>query len=78
MTTLTLNIPEGVLLAIRQSADEAGVSVDQFLSSAAAEKLASWKTLDWLRSEAAKGNRSDFERFLGSVPKASPLPGDEL
>ena len=77
MTTLTLKIPEGVLLAIRQSADEAGVSVDQFLSSAAAEKLASWKTLDWLRSEAAMGKRADFERFLGAVPDTPPVPGDE-
>jgi hypothetical protein len=78
MTTLTLQIPEGVLLAIRQSADEAGVSVDQFLSSAAAEKLASWKSLEWLRSEAAKGSRSDFERFLGAVPRNPPISGDDL
>lgn len=78
MTTHTLQIPEGVLLAIKESATEAGVSVDQFLSSAASEKLASWKGLDWLREEAAKGNRSDFERFLGAVPKNTPTPGDEL
>ena len=39
MSTLTLKIPEGILSAIRQSAEEAGVSVDQFVSSAAGEKL---------------------------------------
>ena len=75
MTTLTLQIPEGVLLAIRQSADEAGVSVEQFFSSAASEKLASWKTLDWLKTEAAKGNREDFETFLEAVPRI-PDPFD--
>jgi hypothetical protein len=52
--------------------------VDQFLSSAAAEKLASWKSLEWLRMEAAKGNREDFERFLGAVPSNPPVPGDDL
>jgi hypothetical protein len=78
MTTLTLRIPEGIPLAIRQSANEAGVTVDQFLSSAAAEKLVSWKSFEWLRSEASKGSRSDFERFLGAVPKDPPVTGDEL
>lgn len=78
MTTHTLQIPEGVLLAIKESASQAGVSVDQFLSSAASEKLASWKSLDWLRNEADKGERSDFERFLGAVPKNKPVPGDEI
>lgn len=78
MSTLTLQIPEGILSAIQQSAEEAGVSVDQFVSSAAGEKLASWRSLDWLRAEAARGNRADFERFLGAAPAQSPLPGDEL
>lgn len=78
MTTLTLQIPDGVLQAIQQSAGEAGISVDQFLSSAAAEKLASWKSLDWLRAEAARGNRVDFERFLGAAPQNPPIPGDEI
>jgi hypothetical protein len=78
MTTHTLQIPDGVLRAIKETANEAGVSVDQFLSSAASEKLASWKSLDWLRNEAAKSNRSDFEHFLGAVPKNDPVPGDEL
>jgi hypothetical protein len=78
MSTLTLKIPEGILSAIRQSAAEAGVSVDQFVSSAAGEKLASWRSLDWLRHEAAQGTRADFERFLGAVPEQAPLPGDEI
>jgi hypothetical protein len=78
MSTLTLQIPEGILSAIQQSAKEAGVSVDQFVTSAAGEKLASWRSLEWLRAEAANGNRSDFEKFLGAVSEQSPLPGDEI
>ncbi len=78
MSTVTLQIPDGILSAIQQSAKEAGVTVDQFVSSAAGEKLASWRSLDWLRAEAAHGNRTDFERFLGAVTEQSPLPGDEL
>jgi hypothetical protein len=76
MTTLTLQIPEGVLHAVRESADKSGVSVEQFFSSAAAEKLSSWQSLDWLRMEAAKGKRADFEKFLGAVPNVAD-PCDE-
>jgi len=39
--------------------------------------LATDQPLDFLRAEAAKGQRSDFERYLGMVPDAPALPGDE-
>jgi hypothetical protein len=48
-------------------------TVDQFLASAAAEKIAAIRTVEYLRSEAAKGRREDFERVLASVPRA-PVP----
>jgi len=35
-------------------------------------------TVDYLKQEAAKGNRGDFDRFLNSVPNAPAPPGDEL
>ena len=33
---------------------------------------------DQLTSDAAKGSRKDFEKFLRKVPNVPPLPGDEL
>jgi len=69
MSTLTLKIPECILSVIRQSAEEVGGSVDQFVASATGENLPSWRSLDWLRAESAQGNRADFEKFLGAVPK---------
>jgi predicted transcriptional regulator len=33
---------------------------------------------DYLRREAAAGRRTDFERYLASVPNVPPQPGDEL
>ena len=35
-------------------------------------------TLDYLRTQAEQGQRSDFDRFMGMVPDAPPLPGDEV
>ena len=52
--------------------------MNQFIASAVSEKMASVLTLDYLKSEAAKGQRSDFDYFLGLVPNAPVMAGDEL
>jgi hypothetical protein len=52
-------------------------SVNQFIASAAAEKMASIMTLDYLSLEASKGNRSDFTHYLSMVPDAPAQEGDE-
>jgi hypothetical protein len=35
-------------------------------------------TLDYLQLEAAKGKRGDFDHFLGLVPSAPVIAGDEI
>jgi predicted transcriptional regulator len=68
MTALTVRLPNSVHAKIRELAARDDISVNQFIASAAAEKLASMLTLDYLREEAAQGRRPDFERFLNAVP----------
>jgi predicted transcriptional regulator len=78
MSTLTVQLPEGLKKNIEELAAREGYSVSQFLASAAGEKLAVVMTMDYLRREAAAGRREDFEKYLAAVPDAPPLPGDEL
>ena len=40
--------------------------------------MASVMTLDYLKLEAAKGSRSDFDRFMNLVPNVPTIAGDEL
>jgi len=68
MTALTVRLPNSVHARIRELAARDGVSVNQFIASAASEKMASMLTLDHLRREAALGKRSDFDKFLAAVP----------
>ena len=77
MTALTIRLPNSVHQKIKELAARDDISVNQFIASAAAEKMASVMTLDFLKSEAKKGNRSDFERYLGAVPDAPAQTGDE-
>ena len=39
--------------------------------------MASVLTLDFLKAEAAKGHRKDFEHYMGKVPDAPVQAGDE-
>ena len=53
------------------------VCVNPFIASAASEKMASVLTLDFLKAEAAKGKRNDFDHYLSMVPNAPAKLGDE-
>jgi len=68
MTALTVRLPNSVHAKIRELAARDEISVNQFIASAAAEKLASMLTLDYLRQEGAQGRRDDFLRYLNAVP----------
>jgi predicted transcriptional regulator len=80
MTALTIRLPNSVHQKIKELAERDNISVNQFIASAASEKMASVMTLDYLKAEAAKGSgqRSDFERYLNSVPDAPAQSGDEV
>ena len=78
MTALTVRLPNSIHQKIKELAKREDISVNQFIASAAAEKMASIMTLDYLRLEASKGNRSDFTHYLSMVSDASAEEGDEL
>ena len=77
MSALTVRLPNSVHQAIKELAARDETSINQFIASAAAEKMAAMLTLDYLRREAAQGQRADFLHLLDRVPETPPLPGDE-
>ena len=78
MTALTVRLPKSVHQKVKELALRDDMSVSQFIAAAVSEKMASVMTLDYLKLEAAKGSRSDFERFMSLVKSAPVVPGDEL
>lgn len=78
MSTLTIQLPEGVARQLRECAAKEGVTVDQLMSSAAAEKLSAMLTVEHLRERARNAKREDFVAFLNGSPDVPPMPGDEL
>ena len=77
MTALTVRLSNSVHEKIKELAEREDISVNQFIASAAAEKMASVMTLDYLKSEGSRGERRDFERYLSLVSNAPAQENDE-
>ncbi|MBU6169903.1 MAG: type II toxin-antitoxin system HicB family antitoxin [Verrucomicrobia bacterium] len=78
MTTLSIRVPDSLHRAIKDLATKDGYSMNQFLITAAAEKLSAMETVDYLRQRAERANLKDFDRLLSLVPDSEPDRGDEL
>ena len=78
MSTLTIQMPEGLARQLRECAAREGVTVDQQMSAAAGEKLSALLTVDHLRDRARHAKREDVLAFLNGSPNVPPMPGDEL
>ena len=78
MTTLTIQLPNSVCENSKRLASQEGVSVDQFVSSAVAEKMAALDTERYLRERAERGRKVDIDAILAKVPAVEPAPEDRL
>ena len=78
MTTLNVKFPDSILKKAGELAAKDGESLDQFVSTAVAEKLSIWVAGDELICRSARASREKFDVALGQVPNLPPMTGDEL
>jgi len=78
MSALSLRLPNSIHKHIKEIAQQEGVSINQFIASAVAEKISAIMTEDYLKERANRASRADFTRILDKIPSRKPLPGDEL
>jgi uncharacterized protein (DUF1778 family) len=78
MSALSLRLPDSIHRHIRQIAQQEGVSINQFIASAVAEKVSAIATEDYLQQRAQKADKEAFQAILAKVSKRSPMLGDEL
>lgn len=78
MSTLSLRLPDSLHDRIRELASADGVSINQFITVAAAEKVSALLTVAVLRERASRGDREAFEAILSRVPSADPDASDRL
>ena len=78
MSALTIRIPDSLHRKIKEVAKQDGTSLNQFICSAAAEKLSAVLTIEYLKDKAKSGNIKDFDALLNRLPDHEPLDWDRM
>lgn len=72
MSALSVRLPESLHKYAKQYAAIEGISVNQLISTALAEKLSALATEDFLELRAKSGSRTKFDAGLAQVPDVAP------
>lgn len=75
---VSIRLPESLHNHVQELAEQEGITLDFFVSSAVAEKMAALRTADYSREPAARGSREGFEAALAKVPDVEPEEHDRL
>ena len=78
MSTLSLRLPDSLHKQVRLLARREGISINQFIASAAAEKVTALMTEEYLAERSSRGSREKFERVLAKVPDVPASPADAI
>lgn len=78
MSTMSLRLPASLHETIRELAEREGISMNQLVTTAVAEKISALLTEEYLEARGERGLREGYERILGKVPDAEPARGDDL
>ncbi|WP_204137431.1 ribbon-helix-helix protein, CopG family [Halomicronema sp. CCY15110] len=78
MSSLSIQLPDSLYKSLQKLAEQDGVSLDQFIALAVAEKIAALTTEGYLQERASQGSRASYEAVLAKVPDVEPEPGDQL
>lgn len=73
-----LRLPASIKAEAEKIASEDGTSLNQFVASAVAEKVAAIRTLKYFEPFKAHANLDEFDRIMRRTTGAPPQPGDEM
>ena len=78
MSTLSVRLPDSIHREVRELAKEDGVSINQFISLALAEKVSSLRTVEFLKQRAARGSGAHMLSILDAAPDIEPGESDKI
>ena len=78
MSTMNIRVPDSLLKQAQEMAEKEDVTVEQLINSALAEKMAAWRTVEYLKERAARGDSEKFKRAMSKVPDVEPETFDRL
>ena len=78
MNVLSLRLPKTMYNQLREAAKAEGISMNQFIMLAVAEKIATLSTMNYLEERAKRGSREKFLAVLEKAPDVEPEEYDRL
>jgi predicted HicB family RNase H-like nuclease len=78
MSSLSLRLPDSLHRHIKEFSEKEGVSINQFISMAVAEKMSALSTHDYLEERAKRGSKARLKELLRKVPDVEPEAHDAL
>ncbi len=78
MSTLSLRLPESLHRKVKELSQKENISINQFITSALAEKISALLTEEYLEKRAQKASKTRFQKALSKVPNVEPEEYDKL
>lgn len=78
MSALSVRLPESLHRKLAELAEREGISINQLINSAVAEKMAALMTEEYLEARAKRGNRRKFAAALAKVADVEPAELDRV
>lgn len=78
IATYPLRLPRSLKEAVNEAAETDGVSINQFIAIAVAEKLAALKTARFFNERQQRADKDTFKQILTRKGGEEPCEGDEL
>ncbi len=78
MVTLSLRLPESLHRRAKELALQEGISINQLIATALAEKISALAAGEYLQKRAERGDRRRFEQAMKKVKSTPPTDDDRL
>jgi len=72
MSTVSIHLAKSLHDQVVEVASNEGVSMDEFVATAVAEKVATLKTVAYLKERGKRGSREKLLRVLAKAPDVEP------
>jgi hypothetical protein len=78
LSTYPLRLPRSIRAGVERLSKQDGVSINQFVSIAVAEKVAMMQAQDYFSQRAARADMAAFDQLLQRPSGELPRAGDEI
>ncbi|HEY7878332.1 MAG TPA: toxin-antitoxin system HicB family antitoxin [Gemmatimonadaceae bacterium] len=78
MSAISLRLPDSIHQKIKELAERDRTSINQFIATAAAEKVAALEAEQYLAERARRGQRQRFLELLAKAPAVEPEEIDRI